>query len=106
MLGRKANQDKTLYCSFCGKSQKEIVKLIAGPSVFICNECVALCNAIIDEALPDDIQRAGEIPETEIELKAETLRAALSKYHREVRFMIRRVQEESDPTNLPEDRDK
>jgi ATP-dependent protease Clp ATPase subunit len=34
----------TLYCSFCGKSQHEVVKLIAGPSVFICDECVAICN--------------------------------------------------------------
>jgi ATP-dependent Clp protease ATP-binding subunit ClpX len=40
---------KTLYCSFCGKSQNEVRKLIAGPSVFVCNECVALCNDIIRE---------------------------------------------------------
>ena len=39
--------DKLLYCSFCGKSQHEVVKLIAGPSVFICNDCVELCNGII-----------------------------------------------------------
>ena len=38
-----------LYCSFCGKCQTEIEKLIAGPSVFICNECVDLCNGIISE---------------------------------------------------------
>jgi hypothetical protein len=36
-------------CSFCGKSQKQVGKLIAGPSVYICNECIALCNEIIDE---------------------------------------------------------
>ena len=40
----------TLYCSFCGKSQHEVRKLIAGPTVFICDECVELCNQIIDEA--------------------------------------------------------
>ena len=40
-------EDKLLYCSFCGKSQHEVVKLIAGPSVFICNDCVELCNGII-----------------------------------------------------------
>lgn len=40
---------KTLYCSFCGKSQNEVKKLIAGPSVFVCNECVTLCNDIISE---------------------------------------------------------
>ena len=40
---------QVLYCSFCGKSQHEVKKLIAGPSVFICNECVDLCNDIITE---------------------------------------------------------
>ena len=45
-----SDQDSlTLYCSFCGKSQHEVRKLIAGPSVFVCNECVALCNDIIRE---------------------------------------------------------
>ncbi|HEX6143932.1 MAG TPA: ClpX C4-type zinc finger protein, partial [Geminicoccaceae bacterium] len=39
----------TLYCSFCGKSQHEVRKLIAGPNVFICNECVELCSEIIRE---------------------------------------------------------
>src|SRR3546814_17878765 len=39
----------TLYCSFCGKSQHEVRKLIAGPTVFICDECVELCNDIIRE---------------------------------------------------------
>ena len=40
---------KKLHCSFCGKSQDEVKKLIAGPSVYICNECVDLCNDIIEE---------------------------------------------------------
>jgi len=39
----------TLYCSFCGKSQHEVRKLIAGPTVFICDECVGLCNDILRE---------------------------------------------------------
>jgi hypothetical protein len=43
------NSKKTLYCSFCGKSQHEVSKLIAGPNVFICDECVALCVNIIRE---------------------------------------------------------
>ncbi|NVJ66563.1 MAG: ATP-dependent Clp protease ATP-binding subunit ClpX [Gammaproteobacteria bacterium] len=48
------NSDKkTLYCSFCGKSQHEVKKLIAGPRVFICNECVDLCNDIIIEEVKD-----------------------------------------------------
>ena len=47
------NDDKLLYCSFCGKSQHEVKKLIAGPSVFICDECVELCNDIIREEMLD-----------------------------------------------------
>jgi ATP-dependent Clp protease ATP-binding subunit ClpX len=45
--------DRLLYCSFCGKSQHEVRKLIAGPSVFICDECVELCNDIIREEIQD-----------------------------------------------------
>lgn len=47
---------KTLYCSFCGKSQHEVRKLIAGPSVFICDECVDLCNEIIREELTGEVE--------------------------------------------------
>jgi ATP-dependent Clp protease ATP-binding subunit ClpX len=54
MSEKKGSTEKLLYCSFCGKSQHEVKKLIAGPSVFICDECVDLCNDIIrDEAAPD-----------------------------------------------------
>lgn len=49
----KNDDDKLLYCSFCGKSQHEVKKLIAGPSVFVCDECVDLCNDIIREELQD-----------------------------------------------------
>lgn len=48
-MATKAESEKLLYCSFCGKSQHEVKKLIAGPSVFICDECVDLCNDIIKE---------------------------------------------------------
>lgn len=50
----KAEGEKLLYCSFCGKSQHEVRKLIAGPSVFICDECVDLCNDIIREEVQDE----------------------------------------------------
>ena len=51
MSEKKGSSEKLLYCSFCGKSQHEVRKLIAGPSVFICDECIELCNDIIrDEA--------------------------------------------------------
>ena len=49
----KGEDGKLLYCSFCGKSQHEVRKLIAGPSVFICDECVELCNDIIREELEE-----------------------------------------------------
>jgi ATP-dependent Clp protease ATP-binding subunit ClpX len=46
------SSEKNLYCSFCGKSQHEVKKLIAGPSVFICDECIDLCNDIVRDELP------------------------------------------------------
>jgi ATP-dependent Clp protease ATP-binding subunit ClpX len=49
-----ASGEKVLYCSFCGKSQHEVKKLIAGPSVFICDECIELCNDIIRDESPTD----------------------------------------------------
>lgn len=55
--GSGNSSEKLLYCSFCGKNQHEVKKLIAGPSVFICDECIDLCNDIIcDEQLPVDSQ--------------------------------------------------
>jgi len=67
-----SSSEKTLYCSFCGKSQHEVKKLIAGPSVFICDECIDLCNEIIRDELPggDETREArGDLP-TPIEIKA------------------------------------
>jgi len=52
--GKSNDNSKLLYCSFCGKSQHEVRKLIAGPSVFICDECVDLCNDIIREEVRDN----------------------------------------------------
>jgi ATP-dependent Clp protease ATP-binding subunit ClpX len=59
----------TLYCSFCGKSQHEVRKLIAGPNVFICNECVELCMDIIREEDKSSIVRSGEGVPTPSEIK-------------------------------------
>src|SRR5438105_2416934 len=61
----KVGGEKLLYCSFCGKSQHEVRKLIAGPSVFICDECIDLCNDIIrEEASTDSGQKTqkGDLP--------------------------------------------
>jgi ATP-dependent Clp protease ATP-binding subunit ClpX len=53
----------TLYCSFCGKSQHEVRKLIAGPTVFICDECVELCNDIIREEIKTAlVKKSGDVP--------------------------------------------
>jgi len=56
----KHDDSKLLYCSFCGKSQHEVRKLIAGPSVFVCDECVELCNDIIREELEERAERTRD----------------------------------------------
>src|SRR5512135_98612 len=61
MTSDKNKGDKLLYCSFCGKSQHEVRKLIAGPSVFVCDECIELCNDIIrEEGKAAEADKAGE----------------------------------------------
>ena len=51
-MARIGDGGDLLKCSFCGKSQKQVKKLIAGPGVYICDRCVALCQGILDEQLP------------------------------------------------------
>lgn len=55
--------DSHLKCSFCGKSQEQVRKLIAGPGVYICDECVDLCNEILDEELLDSNSAATQQPQ-------------------------------------------
>jgi ATP-dependent Clp protease ATP-binding subunit ClpX len=50
-MARPSDGNEQLLCSFCGKSQRQVKKLIAGPGVYICDECIDLCNEIIDEEL-------------------------------------------------------
>ena len=66
-----SSSEKTLYCSFCGKSQHEVKKLIAGPSVFICDECIDLCNEIIRDELPagEEAREARSDLPTPLEIK-------------------------------------
>ena len=68
--GKGEENGKLLYCSFCGKSQHEVRKLIAGPSVFICDECVDLCNDIIREEVQEDSEEGSreKLP-TPVEIK-------------------------------------
>jgi ATP-dependent Clp protease ATP-binding subunit ClpX len=71
----KSSDDKLLYCSFCGKSQHEVRKLIAGPNVFICDECVELCNDIIREEMEDTTPVTGsKLP------KPHEIKQVLSEY--------------------------
>ncbi|HNA31234.1 MAG TPA: ClpX C4-type zinc finger protein, partial [Thiobacillaceae bacterium] len=70
-MADKQGDDKLLYCSFCGKSQHEVRKLIAGPSVFICDECVDLCIDIIREDVGKDPEKeAGDKLPTPQEISA------------------------------------
>jgi ClpX C4-type zinc finger/Domain of unknown function (DUF1902) len=75
----ESNQDRkpgTCYCSFCGKSQHQVPKLIAGPAVFICNECVDLCSEIVEE------KRDNPDPTREIKLEQlKQLRADVARLH-------------------------
>lgn len=74
--GSEEGSGKLLYCSFCGKSQNDVRKLIAGPSVFICDECVDLCNDIIKEEILDQAE-----PESDDHLPTpKEIRAALEEY--------------------------
>jgi len=72
MSDKKGDKDngKLLYCSFCGKSQHEVRKLIAGPSVFICDECVELCNDIIREEIQEQAGEEHDQPPTPRDINA------------------------------------
>ncbi|MFM7848312.1 MAG: ATP-dependent Clp protease ATP-binding subunit ClpX [Rubrivivax sp.] len=73
-----ASGEKVLYCSFCGKSQHEVKKLIAGPSVFICDECVELCNDIIRDEAPAD-GPAGKTGRSDLPIPSE-IKGSLDQY--------------------------
>src|SRR3982074_2111338 len=73
-----SSSEKVLYCSFCGKSQHEVKKLIAGPSVFICDECIELCNDIIRDEVPVD---AGDAKSAKSDLPIPSeIKASLDQY--------------------------
>ena len=55
-MAKKDNDNDNLFCSFCGKNQKEVKKLIAGPAVYICDECIQLCGEIIEEEKEQDTE--------------------------------------------------
>ena len=61
------SSDSRLKCSFCGKTQDQVKKLIAGPEVYICDECVELCNEILDEEFFENKEKDAESGEQSIE---------------------------------------
>ena len=73
-----ASGEKVLYCSFCGKSQHEVKKLIAGPSVFICDECIELCNDIIRDEVPAEAPGA-KVAKSDLPVPSE-IKASLDQY--------------------------
>ena len=73
-----SSSEKVLYCSFCGKSQHEVKKLIAGPSVFICDECIELCNDIIRDEVPAEGTDA-KAARSDLPIPAE-IKASLDQY--------------------------
>ncbi|HKX96012.1 MAG TPA: ATP-dependent Clp protease ATP-binding subunit ClpX [Methylibium sp.] len=73
-----SSSEKVLYCSFCGKSQHEVKKLIAGPSVFICDECIELCNDIIRDEIPAEGADA-KAPKSDLPVPGE-IKASLDQY--------------------------
>jgi len=60
-MANKESSSEPLKCSFCGKSQKQVIKLIAGPGVYICDECIELCTEIIEEEKIDTIDSSDEV---------------------------------------------
>ena len=73
-----SSHEKVLYCSFCGKSQHEVKKLIAGPSVFICDECIELCNDIIRDEVPAETPGAKS-PRSDLPTPSE-IKGSLDQY--------------------------
>ncbi len=77
MAEKKSGSEKLLYCSFCGKSQHEVKKLIAGPSVFICDECIELCNDIVRDEISADT--GGKVAKSDLPTPKE-ISALLDQY--------------------------
>ena len=71
MSNRRSGPNDYLSCSFCGKSQREVRKLIAGPTVYICDECIFLCNKILEEDLQRDASRARMVVPKPADIKKE-----------------------------------
>ena len=78
-MPRIGDSTDLLKCSFCGKTQKQVAQLIAGPGVYICDECVELCNEIIDERMADAAQNSDEVIDFDLP-KPKEIAAFLDEY--------------------------
>ena len=110
-----SSSDKTLYCSFCGKSQHEVKKLIAGPSVFICDECIDLCTDIIqeeiaklpksegDDALPTPHQIRENLDQYVIgqDQAKKTLAVAVYNHYKRLQYLPKPKKEKLDKDGKP-----
>ncbi len=109
----KEGSGKLLYCSFCGKSQHEVRKLIAGPAVFVCDECVELCNDIIREELQENGSGASDHLPTPKEIKGvldeyvigqerakRTLAVAVYNHYKRLRTQTRKNEVELAKSNI------
>ena len=86
----KLGSGDDLKCSFCGKTQKQVIKLIAGPGVYICDQCIDLCNQIIEEEIG---KRPEGVRNTEIDAAA---RSAIDAVNR-LRALVQQAQAPPDP---------
>ena len=73
------NEDKSLRCSFCGKDQEKVGRLIAGPNVYICNECVQLCMGILGEGYLEE-EFDGDLPVPDSIPTPKEIHAVLDQY--------------------------
>ena len=72
-----SSSKETLKCSFCGKSQKQVIKLIAGPGVYICDECIDLCVEIVEEERIEEVSESSDIEKVP---KPEEISTFLNQY--------------------------
>jgi ATP-dependent Clp protease ATP-binding subunit ClpX len=78
-MTKKTEGTKNLICSFCGKTHDEVIRMIAGPSVFICDECVSLCNEVIAEGSSDSKSKGGMLAQESLPTPQE-IRQTLDQY--------------------------
>ena len=74
------DQNRTIRCSFCGKTQEQVQRIIAGPGVYICNECINICNNIIDEDLYEDEEITYTVNDTEKLPTPAQIKSVLDEY--------------------------